>query len=279
MAVAALALAALLGAPCLAAETREVSLPSGAAMAFSVRRPAGGGRRPALVIAGGLQTGAKALELVEPSVPVVLASFDYPYRGPLRFAFPRTLLDAPRIKAAVRETPDAVLAVTRAVRELPGVDARNVCVIGVSFGAPFVLRAAARDPSLSCVIIVEGFADLPGTAAHRMRQLWGRKLGPLARPLSWTASRALLRWLRPPRPEEDAAALRQGQRVLVIDAERDTLLPEASRRGLLAALKSSRASVEVVTVPGEHLLAGRSPPEQMRRLEAVVARWLRLPLR
>lgn len=230
-------------------------------------------RRPALIVIGGLETGARVLDLITPDAPVALATFEYPYDGPRRFEFPRTLLDAPKIKAAVARTPDDLLAVHAFLRTKDYVDRSRLCVVGASFGAPFALRAAADDPRVRCLVLIEGFADVRGTAEHRMRQLWTGKLGPLARPLAWMTARALASYLDWPAPEKDAPRLRAGQRVLVIEARDDALLPEASRRLLWEALGRSRAQVRRVVIPGGHLLAGRSLAD-IRRIAGIVRRWL-----
>ncbi len=242
-----------------------------------IRRPVlKSGRMPAVIVLGGLETGAKALDLISARQDVVLATFEYPYAGPRRFAFPRTLLDAPKIKKAVAETPQDVEALHAFLRSRADVDPDRVCVLGASFGAPFALRAAADDPAIRCLVLVEGFAKIEYTAAHRMRQLWGGKLGPLARPLSRLIAWSLGLYLDWPAPERDAPRLRRNQRVLVIDARDDTTIPPASRRALWRALASSRARIERVTIPGGHLLAGRSA-EEIGRITGIVERWIARP--
>jgi dienelactone hydrolase len=269
------------GGIAFAAETVQVeALPAGPSerprsfTAF-IKKPAAAAPRrlPALIVLGGFETGARALDLIEPDVPVALATFEYPYSGPRRFRFPRSLIDAPRAKAAVAETPFDARALHRFLLAQRYVDPSRVCVVGASFGAPFALRAAADDPALKCLILVHAFADVEGTAAHRMRQLWSGRLGPLTRPAAWILSRLLVSYLAPPRPEDDAARLRAGQRVLVVEAGGDTLIPAASRDLLWRRLQASRADARRVVLPGEHLLAGRSP-QAVSGIMAEVERWL-----
>lgn len=228
---------------------------------------------PALIVLGGVETGAGVLDLLEPEEAVLLATFEYPYAGPRKFKFPRTLIDAHAIKKAAGRTPAFVSALARALRARPGVDPAKVCVVGASFGAPFVLRAAADDPDIKCIVIVEGFADVKGTAAARMRRLWKKRLGPLTRPSAWLLSRLLSLYLRPPRPENDAARLRADQRVLFIEAAQDTIIPASSRDLLWRSLLGSQARLSRRVIPGEHLMAGRSK-EAIREIITIVARWL-----
>lgn len=284
----ALVLAVLAAAPAPAAAgpafsqdlefIRRPSLPgeeNRPALAVLIKSPkdSGAGPWPALIVLGGVETGAGALDLIEPRAAVTLATFDYPYEGPRRFAFPRTLLDAPAVKAAVARTSADLSLAHGLLRERPGVDPRRACVVGASFGAPFALRAAADDPRIPCVVLVHGFADVKGTAAARMRQLWRGKLGPLARPSAWLLSRLLWLYLDAPTPEDDAGRLRPGQRVLLIEATGDTVIPAASRQLLWRRLQASPARTRRVALEGDHL-GGARTKETISRAAKIVERWL-----
>lgn len=269
------------GALSFAAESVQVEVPPAAqgerprSFTAFVKKPAAKSRRPlpAMIVLGGFETGARSLDMIEPGFPVVLATFEYPYDGPRRFRFQRSLVDAPKAKAAVAETPFDIRALHRFLRAQPYADPDRVCVVGASFGAPFALRAAADDPDIKCLVLVHAFADVEGTAAHRMRQLWGGRLGPLSRPVAWLLSRLMVFYLAPPRPEDDASRLRADQRVLMVEAGGDTLIPAESRELLWRRLQSSHADARRVVMPGEHLLPGRAE-ETIAGIAAVVQRWL-----
>lgn len=227
----------------------------------------------ALVVLGGFEAGARVIEPIEPREPVVLATFEYPYRAPHGAKAARILLDGPKMKRAIKTTSASIRALSDYLRRRPDVDPERVCVVGVSFAAPLAIHAAAEDPSVSCLVVVEGFADVSGTAQARLAQQWRRRLTPvLAWPLAYFAARPAIAYLDPPRPEEDAPKLRATQRVLVVDAQADTLIPERSRRLLARALARSRARVERRSVPGDHL-RGVSDP-RIPELVSVVERWL-----
>lgn len=242
-----------------------------------IKRPEGepSSPLPALIVLGGVETGAKALDLLHPGQPVVLATFEYPYAGPRKFVFPRTILDAPLMKAALAETPADLAAVRAMLEKKAYVDPARLCVLGASFGAPFAVRAASIDPGLRCLVLVHGFADVKKTAAGRMRQLWGRKLGAATRPSAWMLSSFLDLYLGPPEPRDDAPYLREDQRVLVVEAGADTIIPPASRDLLWASLQRSKARLERVILPGDHLLGAKSG-EAIREIMGVVERWVPL---
>src|SRR5436305_13565773 len=71
----------------------------------------------------------------------------------------------------------------------PLYDALRTIVVGASFGAPFALAAAAQDPSISGVVLIHGFGDIPGTGRFRILQSWKSRFGPLTNPLAWLLSR------------------------------------------------------------------------------------------
>ncbi|MDD5658219.1 MAG: prolyl oligopeptidase family serine peptidase, partial [Elusimicrobia bacterium] len=163
----------------------------------------------------------------------------------------------------------------RRLRREPGVDPGRLCVVGASFGAPFALHAAAEDAEIRCLVLVQGFADVRGTASHRLAQLWRGRLGPLAAPAAGLAASLAVFYLRPPRPEADAVRLRREQRVLLIEAQDDTIVPARSRELLRRALRRGRARTRRVALSGEHMLAGRSP-QALARTVRLVERWLGL---
>ncbi len=227
----------------------------------------------ALVVLGGFEAGARVVEPIRPQEPVVLATFEYPYRAARGARAARAVFDAPKMKRAVRATSASIRELSDYLRRRPDVDPSRVCVVGVSFAAPLAVHAAAEDPTVSCLVVVEGFADVGGTAQARLAQQWRRKLTPaLAWPLAFFAARPAIAYLDQPRPEDDAPRLREGQRVLLVDAERDTHIPERSRELLRAALARSRARVERRTVPGGHLGGDGDP--RIPDIVALVERWL-----
>jgi dienelactone hydrolase len=240
-----------------------------------IKRPEGEPERPlpALVVLGGFETGARALDYLHPEKPVVLVTFEYPYAGPKKFRFPRTLLDAPRAKEAVAWTPGDLSAVRAMLEKKPYVDKERLCVLGASFGAPFAVRAAAADPAVKCLVIVHGFAGVRGTTASRMRQLWRKNLGIFTRPSAWTLAALLSLYLSPPEPAKDAPRLREDQRVLMVEAEADTIIPPRARQALWDALGKSQAKRERVLMPGDHLL-GDKTARTIKDIMAVVERWV-----
>lgn len=249
-------------------EALEVQAPGRRVVMGLYKSPESGERLPAVIVLGGFETAGRVLDLLDPKKPVVLASFDYPFDGSKKFKFPRSLGDGGKLKAGIPRTLAAITELNARLRARAQVDPAKVCVLGASFGAPFALRAAAQDPKVSCVVLVHGFADVKGTMRHRLRQQWGF-WGAVP---AWLVSRLAWLYLRPPRPERDAASLRAGQRVLVIEAGQDTIIPAASRELLWRSLKSSQADVSRIVMPGDHLRPGSDA--QIQEIMRLVGEWL-----
>lgn len=221
-------------------------------------------RLPALLLFGGFEEAARVLELVHPGRPIVIASFDYPYQAPRKFRFPHTFGDVPKMRSAVRDTLEAIPAFRRALAQDPRIDPERMGIIGASFGAPFALRAAAEDPGFRAVAIVHGFGDIAGTIEHRLFQAWKDRLPRgfawLAGPLSWSLGHLAPWVLAAPSPEADASALRENQKILMIEARDDQFIPKSAREALLRGLKRSASgrssALEHIEMPGDHLQPG-----------------------
>ncbi|MCM2322679.1 MAG: prolyl oligopeptidase family serine peptidase [Oligoflexia bacterium] len=217
------------------------------------------GRLPALLVFGGFQEAGKVLELVHPGRPVILASFDYPYRSPRKFHFPESLRHAPEVKQALRDTLRGIAELKAALLKRPDVDPGKLSILGASFGAPFALAAAAEssaEPDFAGVILVHGFGDVTGTARHQLLRSWKERFGFWTRPLAWLLTEAAWSYLDLEAPEAAARRLRAGQHVFVITAENDSFVPRQASEALWSALVSSRASAGREIMPGDHLQPG-----------------------
>lgn len=265
-----LTLALLLPAPLAAApleETLPLPLASGRTLEARLLRPAQATEKlPAVILLGGYRRGAAALDLVTAGRPVLLAGFDYPVELPRKLRvseIPRLL---PQMRRGIAETREGLAVLHRELRQRPDVDPRRITLVGVSAGAPFATLAAA-DAGFPAVILVHGFADLPGVIQHQFARRWEPRAGWLGRAGAWMSARLLHALLGLPSIEQAAATLKPGQRVLMIRAERDDFIPTASSLALETALRRSGARVDLVVQPGGHV-RGAAQEELKPVLEA-----------
>lgn len=248
-------------------ETLPLKLPSGASLPVRLLRPAQAVEKlPAIIVLGGYQRGAGALDLVSTDKPVLLAGFDYPVELPRKLRVRDVPELLPKTRRAIADTRGGIAALHRELSRRPDVDPRRITLVGVSAGAPFATLAAA-DARIPAVILVHGFADLPEVIEHQFARRWEKKYGWAGRMSAWFCSRLLHGLLRLPSIEESARSLQGSQRVLMIRAERDDFVPKASSDALEQALRESKAEVEVLTQPGGHI-RGAAPERLQPVLEA-----------
>lgn len=227
---------------------------------------------PALLVFGGFEDAAHVLELLEPKMPVVVGSFDYPFKPPRRFEFPESFKYAPEAKRAIQDTISGIGELVAALRKRPDVDPARIATVGVSFGAPFALAAAANDPSIPSLVLVQGFGAVPYTVEQLLDEKWQPYLGFLAQPAAWLVANLGWLYLDAPSPEDSAAKLAPTQRVLMITAENDTRLPKLSTESLWSALSRSRPKHEKITLPGDHLAPNSD--KLIAEITGIVEEWL-----
>jgi dienelactone hydrolase len=230
-------------------------------------------RYPVLSVFGGFQSGAKVLEILKPKVPVIVATFEYPFDAPRRFEFPKSLSYAPNAKQAITDMLDGMYEMHNALKQRDDVDPVKITVVGASFGAPFALAAAAKDTTISGVVVVHGFGDIPGTVKHQLSRSWQPKLGALAGPAAWLFSHLAWFYLDGPAPEDSALRLTSRQRVLMIQAEQDSYIPTSSSIRLWQAIDQSSAQRERIMTPGDHI-----QPTSERMIENIsdqVVEWMK----
>lgn len=233
-----------------------------------------GQKVPVFLIFGGFESAGKVLDLIHPTEPLALASFDYPFTASRKLEFRDGFRILREGKVLYPETVRGIINFVSALRRMPQIDPGRVTAIGASFGAPFVLGAAARDSDISGVALVHGFGRVPETAEHVILRSWLPKYGWRARPLAWLVSRLGWLLLDSEMPESEAAKLSSKQRVLMITAKDDSFIPRESSDSLWAALEKSQSLKSRVIMPGDHLMPGsdRLIEQIMHKIEAWEAR-------
>lgn len=234
------------------------------------------------MVFGGFEQAKDVLKLLSPQSPVILASFDYPYHGPRKLSALDAIQEARAFRRGIEDTLEGIGALTKWLLARPDVDPQSFGIIGASFGAPFAVSAAAQNPEIQFLILIHGFADIRAVIEHRLTQIWESKLNRImtnARLAGWLAPLAaraasyLAVWIiNPPHPESDARKLHPHQKVLVIEATKDTFIPSASRDLLWHSIMQSQAKSEKISLTTEHLQPGSD--ELIAELTQIVERWM-----
>ncbi len=254
-------------------DTASLDLVSGRRIEARIRIPAvaAAAPYPALMLFGGFRGAARVLEAVPEDVPLIVASFDYPFEAPRRFRFPQSLGDLPALGRGIDDTRDGIAQLTAHLRAHPKVDARRISIVGASLGAPFAVNAAV-DLQLPGLILVHGFGDLRRVIAHQFVYKLEPRLGAWVRWPSWGLANALTWGLQLPRPESDARRLGPGQRVLMLNAQEDQRIPRQAVETLWQGLQASSAQVARRDHEGPHLQG--IDDVRIKTLVAEALRWM-----
>lgn len=257
------------------AERTQLTQPGGGPeleVSWKAPRRAKASSLPAVLLFGGFETGENAIHLFDRELPVLLATFQYPLRLPRKIGWREALGQLPAAKRAIHQTIDGVDALVAWARSRPEVHPDRIILVGASFGTPFVVVSAGRNSAVRGLILAHGFVDVPKTAAHRLGERWRSKYGPLG---AWLA-RALMTgvwwYVSAPDPAESVARLAEHQRVLLLTARDDDLLPPDAAESLRAGLRASKAQWEEKIIPGAHMRPGETA--LIRRLLDLSLDWV-----
>jgi dienelactone hydrolase len=223
---------------------------SGLEVALAVKEPAPSAadaaeaRRPLVVLLGGTRTGRDAVNLIPETRGAIVAALSYPYPGDTRLKGLAIPGKVPAIRGAVLDTPPAVMLALDYLLARPDVDSARVELVGVSFGAPFVVIAGALDQRVSRVWCIHGSGEsyaplelnvrrkIPFPASTVVAGLANVAIaGPRLAPERWVGSLA-------PRP------------FIMVNATDDERLPRSSVDVLFRAAGEPK---ELVWVPGHHV--------------------------
>ncbi len=227
-------------------ELREILLADDVGpVSASLRVPHDPTEMAALIIVGGLRTGRDAVELVDASLPCVVAALDYACEIP-RTLEPWDVVRVPSLQRDLLRTAVALRDLVAHVRADARVDPDRVFVVGASLGTPFASAVAAL-LSPAGLILMHGFADHETLVEHRLAS-------SVASP---TARRAIARLTALLTGAFDAQRTLPRLRdvpVLVVEADDDDMVPLDCRLALWNATPEPRVRVQV---PGGHLKGGR----------------------
>lgn len=240
-------------------ENHELTLKDGTQLQIFLKKPAQSSPRslPAILLFGGFQTGAKALELVDPAKPVLLVTFEYPLRIPPRFSIWKNLGIIPQAKKAMHDTVDGVHALIDWLQTQGDVNPDKIILAAASFGAPFVSIVAGDNPKVRGIILVHGFANVSETAAFLIERSWSKSIGFWAHGPAVLAAKMLWWYVELPSPAEKLAQLQEHQRVLLFTATQDDYLPPQTHEHLRESLRKSRASWEERKLNTTHIQPNR----------------------
>ena len=214
---------------------------------LSRAEPADGSRAriPVLVLLGGHQSGRDALALIGETRGVAIAALSYPFDGDHKAKGFAMIRQIPEIRAAILDTPPAILLALDWLFAQAWVDAARVELVGVSLGAPFACIAGALDPRIARVWSIHGAGDPYRLIEHALV----RKIGfwPLRAAVAETANVLA----SGPRIAPERWVARIAPRPFVmVNADSDERIP---RDAVIELYDAAAEPKEIVWLPGRHV--------------------------
>jgi hypothetical protein len=215
--------------------------PDGNEVVGVLREPAAeGGPRAAVLLVAGRETGRQAAAVIRGPLEQVVLAIEYPDALPETFAPGDVLSEMGGVRASALRMPGLLGGAAAWLAEQQGVDAERIVLVGVSYGVPFA-AAAAPDTLFRGVALHHGGAGLALLLEHNLTVESPTLRRVLARFGAW-----YFRALEPARYVGRIAPTP----LLLINAERDELVPRESAERLLAA---ARPPVRQIWIPHGHL--------------------------
>ncbi len=235
---------------------------SGLKVELAVKRPlasdaacADSATRPIVVLLGGHRTGREAVNLIDDTRGTVVAALSYPFAGNPRVKGVAIVREVPAIRAAVLDTPAAVMLAIDYLVTLPCVNPAMLEAVGVSLGAPFAVIAGAMDERIRRVWSIHGAGGVYTPLEFNLRRQLGSRAGSV--PVAAVATVLLAGERLAPERWVDEIAPRS---LVMINARDDDRLP---RHAVDRLYRSAGNPKEMIWMPGSHV---RSEADVVRPL-------------
>ena len=238
----------------------------GVDLAATLTVPAGRGPHPAAVLVGGFGPAGRDGSLGDGGGPYRAMASGLARDGVAVLRYDKRGLGAsegPPLSWLDRRPLAAdVVAATRALASLPGIDSTRVAIVGHSQGGDLALEAARTAPAARVVTL-----SAPGRPLGRLP----RAVGAAGRVLSRLVGPEVARATLGRDPLADAARARQP--VLAVHGTADRTVPVSDLALLVGARRAAGLSTRTLRVHGAgHFLQveGRVPPTTVRQIAAFI---------
>jgi dienelactone hydrolase len=152
-------------------QTEDVTLrgADGRTVVVRLRTPLQDGKFQAVMLAVGLETGKRVVDMLEDRDDMVVAALDYP--NGVRWDTPSKLKLIRDMRRTSMKAVPALLAALDALYAEPKVDTNRVVLVGVSYGSYFALAAGAIDKRVSKVMLLQGGGEISRVVAANVGAL------------------------------------------------------------------------------------------------------------
>lgn len=198
-------------------------------------------RRATVLILGGIDRGAGAIDLIREGLPQVGAALWYPEELDAEDAA-EALQKLETLTGLAWDIPASVLLALDYLVTLPQVDPERLAVVGASFGGFFAPAAAATDARIANLGLLYTGGDLAALLAAHLED----EVPPAAAILGAEMAVLRLQQLEPVRYVGDVSP----RHVLLVNGEHDDMVVRESAEALIRATREPK---DVVWLPTGHL--------------------------
>ncbi|MFC1557340.1 alpha/beta hydrolase family protein [candidate division KSB1 bacterium] len=229
-----------------------------------MRKPVRGGKYPAMILLGGLNSGKDAINLVgelDLVRDLIIMTIDYPYEGRTKnVGVLEFLREVPSIRNASFDTAASVSVLIDFLETLTDYDQENIFVTGGSFGCFFAIAAGAIDSRIKGVASLYGGGDISMLIKDNFH--WGPGF---VRATAGFLAEFLVLPVEPMRYVDKIAP----RHFLMVNGLDDERIPEASVAKLFERAGEPK---ELIWFKSDHIQP--TPGKLTQELTEVVAQWL-----
>lgn len=231
---------------------------SGDSLHGRIRFPKGDGPFPAALLCVGIETGKEVIEMIEGRDSVILMAADYPFEGEWDFRGWAAVGTTFELRSMAFRAIPLLLNCLDWLFEQRSVDAQDVTVVAVSFGAFTGIPVAVMDERVKQLVVVQAGGDLSGVIAHNSER-WGVTIP------SWLAGwlgGGILAAFEPTKYIRHLAP----RKLLMINSEGDSFFTRESAEDLFETADEPK---ELIWQKSKHVAPGEK--ELIKELTNVVA--------
>lgn len=221
------------------------------------------GKIPVVVLIGGVETGRKALDLLDKHYDIMLVSMNYPYSEPEGkngiFKFFR---QCKAINRAAYRTDTALRLILDFIKGKEFVNRDRIIMVSASLAVPFGIRAAARNKEFKALALLYGYGDLYKIYKELFKSRLKNPL--LINFLAWLATLAI-----PGFEPLDYIAKISPRPVLFINGKDDERIP---RECIESIHKTAREPKTIIWLEGVHMHPSNT--KLIKKLSTLVVDWM-----
>jgi fermentation-respiration switch protein FrsA (DUF1100 family) len=220
------------------------------------------GKIPTVIVLGGLQTGRKALDLIDDDQDVFLLSLSYPFEKPkIKDGLKKQLLTGNAINRAIYQTDTFIRLLIDYILGKSFIDPSRIIVVGASFGVPFSVRAVGENKELKALALLYGFSD--GYCVYK--NIFKFKNPLVRRLLAYLAAITIVGF----EPIDNINKI-SPRPVLFINGKDDEMMPRECVDGIHRAAKEPK---DIIWLEGLHMHPTNLP--LIKKLTAMVIEWMK----